>query len=330
MNRSKLKLYVFSTLLSMSMLCAFSFTANAQDEMRESKSVSISTGADGKVTLKVTKRVGNDETNFEKTYDSYEDMQNDPDLEKYGVNPNNFGFGGGASGFGANPKFFFHNGPGQQFWDDDLDLDSLRNRIHSMMRGGFGSSFGFDDDAFMDMDSLMNSFRFSNKNGRFFFNGEEVMDIDSLREAMRDKFGAFKFDFDFGDWQDSFSGNWDYDHDDEDHRVITRAQVFVRSARAEDKAVAGTEAMEALELRDISFYPNPSDGRFDVEMETVSDSQIQVIIVDKNANEVFNKLSSPKSGYFNFSVDLSREGKGIYVMKVLQDGKALTKRIIVE
>lgn len=329
MNRSKVKMFIVSTLLGLSVLCSFSFTANAQDGMRESKSVSISTGPDGKVTLKVTKRVGNDETNFEKTYDSYEDMQNDPDLEKYGVSPNTFGFGGGSSSFGgSSPQFFFHNGPGQQFWDQGLDLDSLRNRIHSMMRGGFGSSFGFDDDAFMDIDSLMNSFSFSNKNGRFFLNGEEVMDVDSLREAMKEKFGAFSFDFD--DWQDDFNGNWNFSQDDDDHRVITRAQVFVRSAREEDKAVVGTKNMEPLELRDISFYPNPSDGRFDVEMETANDSPVQVIIVDKNGNEVFNRLSNPKSGVYDFSVDLSGEGKGIYVMKVVQDGKALTKRIIVE
>ena len=88
--------------------------------------------------------------------------------------------------------------------------------------------------------------------------------------------------------------------------------------------------MEALELRDISFYPNPSDGRFDVELKTKADSPIQVIIVDDNGNEVFNRVGRPQAGEYKFNVDLTHEGKGIYVMKLIQNDKALTKRVVIE
>lgn len=309
----------------------------AQDQdIRESQSVSISTTENGKVKLKVVQKKGNDETTFEKTYDSYEEMQNDPDLEKYGISKNSlsFGFGGGK------PQFFFHNGPGNGFWDDeDFDMSpfmDMQERMKEMMKGFGGNfAFGFDHDQFMDLDSLRQKFDFRNDNGRFFFNGEEVMDLDSLRESLRNQFGNFSFDFDFGDWDDDFSGFWnhDFDHDsggDDDVRVISRVKVMIHSAKEEDKQVVGTENMEGLDLRDISFYPNPSDGRFDVELESRSNAPVQVIIVDENGNEVYNRVGIPKDGEYDFSVDLTREGKGIYIMKLVQNDKALTKRVVIE
>lgn len=307
---------------------------SAQDEgIRESQSVSISTTEEGKVLLKVVKKKGNDETTFEKTYSSHEEMQNDPELEKYGIDEKSLGFS-----FGGNkPQFFFHNGPAQGFWDDeDFDMSrftDMQDRMKEMMKNFGGSfAFDFDTDQFMDMDSLVQKFDFRNDNGRFFFNGEEVMDIDSLREAMKDQFQNFKFDFDFGDWEDDGNfGAWSY-RDDEgaDVKIITRAKVMVHSARAEDKKAVGTEDMEALELRDINFYPNPSDGRFDVELDSKSDSPVQVIIVDDNGDEVFNKVGKPTNGRYDFSVDLTSQGKGLYIMKLVQNNKALTKRLVIE
>ena len=83
-------------------------------------------------------------------------------------------------------------------------------------------------------------------------------------------------------------------------------------------------------MNDINFYPNPSDGRFDLEIDAISDDPIQLIIVDDQGNEVYNSTSSPERGFFEKRIDLSKEGKGLYVLKVEQNGKVLTKRIIVE
>ena len=74
----------------------------AQEEVRESQSVSISTTENGKFKLKVVKKIGDDETTFEKTYDSYDDIADDPDLEKYGIERDGFNFGGNRQ-----PKFLF-------------------------------------------------------------------------------------------------------------------------------------------------------------------------------------------------------------------------------
>ncbi|OEK07473.1 T9SS type A sorting domain-containing protein [Roseivirga misakiensis] len=333
LRQQKLK---FAALALLILFVGFGQTVQAQTENRsESQSVSISTTEDGKVKLKVIKKVGNDETTFEKTYDSHEEMKNDPDLEKYGIDlSSSLSFGSGN----VSPRIFLHNGPGKSFWDhdDDFDIDSLRSSLRGMMKG-FGPnvfSFGFDDDDFMDMDSLVQRFSFGNNNGRFFFNDDEVFDMDSLRDVLKDRFKGmnFNFDFDFDHEEDGAFRTWRYngDYDDDDVKVISRIKVFVRSANEKDKETAGTEEMESLELRDINFYPNPSDGRFDVELETGSDSEIRVVIIDPNGGEVYNRNGKPRDGRYDFRVDLSGEEPGIYIMKVVQNNKALTKRVIIE
>ena len=173
----------------------------------------------------------------------------------------------------------------------------------------------------MDIDSLINQFQFRNDKGKFFFNDEQIMDIDSLEEALKDKFDHFNFDFDFKDRNDE---------DVHDVKVIRRARVYIQTAREEDKKLVGSEASENLQLNDISFYPNPSDGHFQLKIDVINDDPIQLMIVDDQGNEVHNKTTSPQNGIFSMSIDLAKEGKGLYVLKVEQSGKALTKRIIVE
>ena len=306
--------------------------AQSQD-LRQSQSVSISTTNDGRIKLKVTQRKGDDETIFEKTYDSHEEMQNDEELEKYGIDKRSLGFGSR----GANPQFFFHNGPAQSFWDDDaFDMSPFREmeeRMREMMKNFGGSSFSFslDDDAFMDMDSLMQRFDFRNDNGTYYFNGEKITDMDSLRDAMKDRFQNFYFDFDDKRGKNGFNSWSDYEQEsDDDVKVISRAQVRVLSAQEKDKVLVNTNEMGSLELRDISFYPNPSDGRFDLELQTKSNDPLQVIIVDEEGDEVYNKLATPEDLRYNFRIDLTNEGKGIYVLKLIQNNKALTKRIVIE
>lgn len=279
-------------------------TANIKAQttaMATSQSVSISTTEDGKVKLKVVKKEGNDETTFEKTYDSHQDMMNDPELEKYGINPNGFGFGQGSS----QPRFFFQNGPSRGFWDDDME--EMSKRMQEMMRSfGSGSfNFGWNDKEGIDMDSLLKQF-----DSRAY-----AIDIDSLQDALQNGFQSFNF---------SFNDNKG------DVKVIRRTEAVVSDATDSDKKLVGATDMRALELRDLSFYPNPSDGRFDLNMKTKKDGPVQINVVDMAGNEVFNRVVIPEEGAYRLTIDLSNEEKGTYVLKMVQSKEALVKRIVLQ
>lgn len=343
MKRSFQSILAFALVL----LVAAGVPLQAQTEsVRESKSVSISTGEDGKVTLKVTIKKGYDTTTFEKTYDSYDDMYDDPELEEYGIAADDLGFGARGFSFGS-PKanLFFHQGPGMRFWDDDdddafsrsfsfgFDLDSLMEQMDQFRSGGGPFSFRFGPNGSFDIDSLMSQFDFDG--GTFMFNGDEFMDIDSLRERMREQFDNFDFDFDFDDEDNGRGGFRSFyfngDDDDEDNpRVISRVRVYVRSARDADKAKVGADAMDDLKIKDISFYPNPSDGRFSLELETGNQLPVYIKIVGPNGATVYERTEEAVDGYYDFDINISDQGEGIYILQVIQGKSALTKRIIIE
>ncbi|WP_323755410.1 T9SS type A sorting domain-containing protein [Roseivirga sp.] len=328
-NKKTLKVMAF---LAMIILMATSFDGFAQTQERsQSKSVSVNTTEDGKVRLKVVTKVGDDTKTFEKTYDSYDEINGDPDLEKNGIDLSDWNFGGGSSAFGSSGAFQMGQGPSSMF---DLDMDNMRKYMESMMRGGFGTNnffFNFDNDDpfFMDMDSLQNQLNFHFKNGKMFQNGDEIMDMDSLREVLKNRFG--NMDFDSGSEDGNFK-SWSFgdDKDDDGFHVISRARVFIRAAKDKDKEIVGADKMEPLEIKDISFYPNPSDGRFDLQIETTDSGPIQVKIVSPIGNVVYDKTDSTGASIYNFKIDISDEREGVYILQVIQNNKTLTKRVIIE
>lgn len=324
----------------LALLVTAGMNVQAQSEsVNESKSVSISTGNDGKVTLKVTTKQGNDTKTFEKTYDSYEEMQDDPELEEYGITANDIGFGGTRFGFGS-PKSsgrFFRSPNFSMFFDDDdddqgswnqsfgfkLDIDSLMDQMdHFKGNRPFVFHFG-PNGKFMDMDSLMSGFGFNGNT--FFFGDGEFMDLDSLMDRFKDM--DFDFDDEDGAWTSSFSFG---DGDEDNPRVISRVKVFVRTARDADKEKVGSDEMEDLSIKDISFYPNPSDGRFDLVLETGNDLPVYIKIVNPQGEVVYEKNGASNDGFYNYEIDISNQREGIYILQVIQNGRALTKRIIIE
>ncbi len=320
--------------------------ATAQEKTtNESKSISFTTLDDGKVKIKIVTKSGADQSIFEKTYDSQEDMKDDPELKERGIEPSDLNFGNKSFSFGNHSgNVFIQGGNGSNKFD--FDIDSLRTHF----RQQFGANgnvfrFGFDDDESFEMqhdsirsfsftfgdsdmqfdiDSLRTSFKFGSDGDAFWLNGEEFEGFEALRESLKEQFKDMDFDFDFGTWDAQ-------DRDDEDgFRVVSRARVFIRSAKDSDKEKIGTNEMEDLKIKDISFYPNPSDGRFTVDINTGNENLMQIKIIDPEGAVVYDKSDQRTSGEYSFKVDLSENRKGIYLLQVIQNNSALTKRIIIE
>ena len=90
------------------------------------------------------------------------------------------------------------------------------------------------------------------------------------------------------------------------------------------------DEMEDLKINDISFYPNPSDGRFTVDIKTGNENLVQIKIIGPDGAVVYEKSDQQSSGEYSFKVDLSQKRKGIYLLQVIQNNSSLTKRIIIE
>ncbi|MGW8121711.1 T9SS type A sorting domain-containing protein [Roseivirga echinicomitans] len=302
-NKKRLKVVAFIALI---ILIATSFNGTAQTlERNQSQSVSINTTEDGKIKLKVVMKEGNDTKTFEKTYDSYAEINGDPDLEKHGIDLSGWNFGGGSTGFGTSLGAF-QMGPGTSSFFD-FDMDKMREQMQRMMGGGFGAN---------------NNFFFNFDNSDPFF-----MDMDSLSKVLKGKFSNMDFGFD----TDNFNA-WDFgaSQDDDGFNVIPRARVYVRPAKDKDKETVGADKMEPLEIKDISFYPNPSDGRFDLEIETIGDGPVQVKILSPIGKVLYDKTNDDGVFGNSFQIDISDEKEGVYILQVIQNNKTLTKRVVIE
>ena len=112
--------------------------------------------------------------------------------------------------------------------------------------------------------------------------------------------------------------------------MISRARVYVRPAKDKDKETVGADKMEDLEIKDISFYPNPSDGRFNLEIETTNKEALMVKIVSPMGDVIYEKTEQGGASSYSFDIDISNEKEGLYILQVIQNNKTLTKRVIIE
>lgn len=77
----------------------------------------------------------------------------------------------------------------------------------------------------------------------------------------------------------------------------------------------------------IEIFPNPSNGVFSIHSEAVNNEEQHI--------EVYNLLgaivhTSPKSKLSGYTLDLSQQPKGVYVVKVYSGGRCAMRRVVVE
>ena len=81
-------------------------------------------------------------------------------------------------------------------------------------------------------------------------------------------------------------------------------------------------------LENISVYPNPSSGIFNVKLNSFINSEIEISVYDILGREIsqnsFNTISN-----FNEEIDISNASPGIYLMSISSKRGKVTRRIIV-
>jgi hypothetical protein len=84
-------------------------------------------------------------------------------------------------------------------------------------------------------------------------------------------------------------------------------------------------------LQSLLIYPNPSDGRFNVQFN--ADSRIkdlQLTISDMTGRQISADRYHDVSGPFNKEIDLSHQAKGIYFVNIEADGERMIRKIVIK
>lgn len=80
----------------------------------------------------------------------------------------------------------------------------------------------------------------------------------------------------------------------------------------------------------INAYPNPSNGRFALDIITPQSGEMQVTVYDYTGKEVFATGNIMSHGSLYIPVDLSAQASGYYVVKATFNGNTYTKRMMIQ
>ena len=75
----------------------------------------------------------------------------------------------------------------------------------------------------------------------------------------------------------------------------------------------------------FSVYPNPNEGTFHISMNTKDYTLKDIFIYDILGNEVYQNLKTDKS---DLDFDISQNAKGVYFVKVVNEGKVSVSRVV--
>ena len=103
-----------------------------------------------------------------------------------------------------------------------------------------------------------------------------------------------------------------------------------------DRASVDVEVKVCSAIGDISslnsfnIYPNPANTEFNIELNTTPVEELIITVTNVTGQQIFNKTISNANGEINVPVNISGNASGVYLVKVVSEGNAVSKNIIVE
>ena len=82
-------------------------------------------------------------------------------------------------------------------------------------------------------------------------------------------------------------------------------------------------------IEDLSIYPNPNNGNFDIKFTSQSSNNIEIMVYDLRGRQVFNKTYNNNS-VFNQNIQLNNVESGIYIVTVKDGDRQENKKIVIE
>lgn len=102
------------------------------------------------------------------------------------------------------------------------------------------------------------------------------------------------------------------------------------STRTRQVIVQGIGITEQIDLTDLSIFPNPSKGEYNLNFGSDIPQDIQIDVLDLNGKKVRNFEFKASTGQNELKFDLSNLSKGIYLLKLSTESGSHTLRAIKE
>ncbi len=83
-------------------------------------------------------------------------------------------------------------------------------------------------------------------------------------------------------------------------------------------------------LNSLDIYPNPTNGQFTVNLNTLPVSEMQITVCNVTGAQVYSTILQNPNGSVQLPVDISGVASGVYQVKLTANGKAISRSIVVE
>ena len=90
-----------------------------------------------------------------------------------------------------------------------------------------------------------------------------------------------------------------------------------------------TGIFEISDKWSLDVFPNPSNGQFNIEIQSINNKPVQMRIFNAFGSEVYNEDNLIVNGFTTKVVDLSNFPEGIYYLNLHGDGANIIKKIVI-
>jgi dipeptidyl aminopeptidase/acylaminoacyl peptidase len=85
-----------------------------------------------------------------------------------------------------------------------------------------------------------------------------------------------------------------------------------------------------LKPSDLNYYPNPGSGKFNLKFNLEDKDEVTVRVMDILGKEVYKETIPNFDGIYTNQLNLIGYEKGVYVLQILQNKNALSRKILIE
>ena len=94
------------------------------------------------------------------------------------------------------------------------------------------------------------------------------------------------------------------------------------------EVVESTVGLDEVNSSEISIYPNPSTGNFNLNISNVNTASVDVEITDVSGKVILSNAYNTNNGSVNESINISNVDDGVYIVRV-NGGQSMVKRIVI-
>ena len=111
--------------------------------------------------------------------------------------------------------------------------------------------------------------------------------------------------------------------------ITDLTQVEAEEVNKNDDLVDFNE-MGKLKVINLSIFPNPNEGLFELNFSLEKDQPVTIRIVGVDGREAYSETIADFGGQYQGKIDLTNKSVGVYVLQILQGSNMLSRKIVID